>query len=589
MDTQRFAFPAAAGPSEDACSTIVVGRKASSTGRILIGHSEDNGGLIFNPQHYVPPARHREGEKIRYEPGTAEIPLPRETLGFYWSQTLSPAGESFGDCFVNDAGVVIVSNACVGIYDAGQSVTEGGIGYGLRRSMAERAHSAREAVNIAAELLSRYGYISEGRTYTVADPEEAWQIAVLQGRGWAARRVGEREVIYLPNCFMMQRLKPDGETTLVSPGLYERLRKAGHFLASDDGSFDFRTAVQSSARRTDARNSIRNCLAWKRLAGIRVEDPDEAPYCAVPERTVSPEDVRDALRLHEGDFGQAEAGWLHYSGYGVCRPTTHESMVLELRRPAFLISGARTYSRPCETPYVPFFPLAGPAAALEEKSGSAALAAQFAGNPEDFDWREARGSAPFVKAANAADFLRGESYERLAAAVRSLEEGWKGEREALAEKFAASPKAEALPALHAFNEEKLAQAQAAVGRLFPELMPCRFEILAERIDPESDEPFEAALYEAPGVNLEALRLAHTRIGAGREAVGNLETLEGHSAPALRMEIRTIGGRRAAVFAFSQKAAAAGLLKGSCRDLWLYTDENGRRITACAAVLVGRKA
>lgn len=588
MGTQHPAYPAGSR-SEEACSTIVVGREASATGRILIGHSEDNGGLIFNPQHYVPPARHREGERIRYEPGTAEIPLPRETLGFYWSQTLSPAGESFADCFVNDAGVAIVSNACTGIYDAGQSVTEGGIGYGLRRSMAERAHSAREAVNIAAELLGRYGYISEGRTYTVADPEEAWQIAVLQGCGWAARRVGEREVIYIPNCFIMQRLKPDGVTTLVSPDLYERLRRAGHFLTAADGSFDFRSAVQSPARRADARNCIRSRLAWKRLAGIDVEDPEEAPCCAEPAHPLTPEDVRDALRLHEDDFGKSEAGWLHYSGYGVCRPTTHESMVLELRRPAFLISGARTYSRPCETPFVPFFPLAGPAASLEDKQGSAALAAQFAGNPEDFDWREARGSAPFVKAANAADFLRGESYQRLSAAVRSLEEGWKGEREALAEKFSAAARAEALPALHAFNEEKLAQAQAALGRLLPELMPCRFEILAERIDPESDEPFEAALYEAPGVSLEALRLPHARIGAGREAVGNLETLEGHSAPALSMEIRTIGGRRAAVFAFSQKAAAAGLPRGSCRDLWLTAEAGEKRITAYAAVLIGGKA
>lgn len=35
--------------------------------------------------------------------------------------------------------------------------------------MAERAHTAKEAIDIAIKLLGEYGYFSEGRTYTVAD------------------------------------------------------------------------------------------------------------------------------------------------------------------------------------------------------------------------------------------------------------------------------------------------------------------------------------------------------------------------------------------------------------------------------------
>ena len=41
---------------------------------------------------------------------------------------------------------------------------DGGIGYGIRRLMAERATSARHAIEIATELLGKYGYNSEGRT-----------------------------------------------------------------------------------------------------------------------------------------------------------------------------------------------------------------------------------------------------------------------------------------------------------------------------------------------------------------------------------------------------------------------------------------
>lgn len=48
---------AAVSMSAMACSTVIVGKDASATGDILIGHNEDNGGRIFNPQYYVPPTR----------------------------------------------------------------------------------------------------------------------------------------------------------------------------------------------------------------------------------------------------------------------------------------------------------------------------------------------------------------------------------------------------------------------------------------------------------------------------------------------------------------------------------------------------
>ena len=160
------------------CSTLVVGKNVSETGKILVGHNEDNGGRIFNPQYWVPHAKHKAGEMIVYEPTAAKIPQVRETLGFYWSQTLSPRGSSYSDGFVNEAGVVIVSNNCSMIFEKDQKLTNGGIGYGIRRLLAERAHSAREAIDIAADLLAKYGYRAEGRTYTIADAKEAWQIAI---------------------------------------------------------------------------------------------------------------------------------------------------------------------------------------------------------------------------------------------------------------------------------------------------------------------------------------------------------------------------------------------------------------------------
>ena len=185
--------------SSQACFTIIVGKDASSTGEILVGHNEDNDRRIITSQYWVPAAKHKKGETLYYEPGTAKIPQVAQTLGYWWSQTLAPDGYSFSDGFINEKGVLVVSNNCGDTYEKDEKVKNGGVGYGIRRIVAERAHTAREAVQIAIDLVTRYGYTHQGRTYTFADRNEAWQVALLRGHRYLARRVGDNEMTFLAN------------------------------------------------------------------------------------------------------------------------------------------------------------------------------------------------------------------------------------------------------------------------------------------------------------------------------------------------------------------------------------------------------
>lgn len=50
---------AAVGTAQ-ACSTLVIGKAVSETGNIIVAHNEDNGGRLFNLQHYVSPATHKK-------------------------------------------------------------------------------------------------------------------------------------------------------------------------------------------------------------------------------------------------------------------------------------------------------------------------------------------------------------------------------------------------------------------------------------------------------------------------------------------------------------------------------------------------
>ena len=126
-----------------ACFTVLVGKDASETGRVMVTHNEDDGGRAMVDHGYVPPKDWPAGSVLPAEEGRAAIPQVSHTLGYYWSQ-LKPAsgGYSNADAFYNDAGVLIVSNsnASSKVDTSDESrVTDGGIEYNLRRVLAERA------------------------------------------------------------------------------------------------------------------------------------------------------------------------------------------------------------------------------------------------------------------------------------------------------------------------------------------------------------------------------------------------------------------------------------------------------------------
>lgn len=59
----------------------------------------------------------------------------------------------------------------------------------------QRAKTAREAIVTMGDLVAKYGYASEGESFSIADPQEVW-IMELIGKGpnevgavWVARRV----------------------------------------------------------------------------------------------------------------------------------------------------------------------------------------------------------------------------------------------------------------------------------------------------------------------------------------------------------------------------------------------------------------
>ena len=189
---------------DSGCSTVIVGKKVSATGHVLVAHNEDDPNCYIQC-HLVPRMKHSPEETITFPDGTAVIPQVEETWALYWTEYRALNGMPFADGFFNEWGVSVVSNGCNGSRSPIPGPQAGGIGYGLRRLIAERATSARHGVEVACALLDQFGYRS-ARSYTISDKDEAWVFQVIVGHNFAARRVGDDEVFYIPNWLTIRNI-----------------------------------------------------------------------------------------------------------------------------------------------------------------------------------------------------------------------------------------------------------------------------------------------------------------------------------------------------------------------------------------------
>ena len=577
-----------------ACTTIIVGKDVSKTGNIIVGHNEDNGGRILTAQYWVPAATHKKGEMIKFEEAAAEIPQVEKTFGFYWSQTYNPKGASFSDGFVNENGVVIVSNNCSGIYDDDRMpLKDGGIGYGIRRLMAERATSARHAVDIAIDLLGEYGYFADGRTYTIADAKEAWQIAIHQGNTWVARRVKDNEVVFIPNNFMMDKVDAtDKENVLVAPGMIERAIKNGRYKPAKEGvynDFNYRVAVAPAARRAADFNYMRNHIGWKYIADLDITDPEKFPYSVTPNKKFGVEEVKEVLRLHEEGMNEQDPNWSHSTSLGICRATTHESAVYELNDNPLLIAGYRALSRPCETPFIPFFPLAQPDTNLGLMTPDQATAEHFKGTIKYFNYKADWPVWTFINNANVHDFQRDDVKANFKF-VKALEDQLGATLPDAAKEAARLLKFsedKAVAYLHEYNVRMARDGEVAMAKRLAEAAPYKITILADQIDPQSSETVDVVLFGDKTLDVSKVDPKKVWLGASRANVRNRILMADALGQATKVTFKDMNedGQKDAVLTFTQKDVSKHLLAGAFHDVWLYGYVGDKRVAAMDTVKV----
>ena len=284
----------------DACTNFIVTRGASTDGSNMVTYAADSHQLYGSLYSYVPGKYTEWMDVTEWDTGRA-IGKIRQAQTTY--RTL---GNS------NEHSLFITETTFGGRPELEEP--NGGIDYGsLIYITLQRAKTAREAIDIIAELANTYGYCSSGESFSLIDTEEAW-IMELIGKGpedkgivWVARRIPDGYVSAHANQARITTFPwDDPENCLYAKDVADVARKFGWFEGKNE-DFSFAEAYAPADF-----SALRGCEArvWSFFRTVaegmdKYEDyamghnpENRMPLWVKPTEKVSPKLLMDCMRDH---------------------------------------------------------------------------------------------------------------------------------------------------------------------------------------------------------------------------------------------------------------------------------------------------
>ena len=171
--------------------------------------------------------------------------------------------------------------------------------------------SAREGVARLGQLLETYGtYENNGIAFQDAD--EIWWLETIGGHHWMARRVPDDVYVVMPNqlgidTFDLEDALGEQKEYMCSPDLKEFIEKYHLDLSMDSvlnprdafGSHDDSDHVYNTPRAWYMERYLNpNSVNWDGPDADYTPLSDDIPWCMVPEKKITPEDVKYVLSAH---------------------------------------------------------------------------------------------------------------------------------------------------------------------------------------------------------------------------------------------------------------------------------------------------
>ncbi|OFS08588.1 C69 family dipeptidase [Hafnia sp. HMSC23F03] len=359
-------LPALIIPSAMACTTILVGDKASTDGSFLVARNEDYS--ANNPKHFLvhPRVEHQKGE-FKSHANDFTYPLPETSLRYSAISDFDTHDLSMSEVGFNEAGVGMTATET--IYNGQQvlkfdpyvektGITEDAI----ENVILPRIHSAREGVELLGKIIEEKG-AGEGFGVAFVDQHEIWYLETGSGHQWMATKVPSDKYFVSANQGRLRTYVPDDTANyLGSKTLISFAEKHGLYNPKD-GAFDFHKAYSQDVENDVTYNYPRVWTVqhlFNPSLKTDIKDGTAFPVFLQPEHKISVADVQAALRNHYQ--GTSHDPYANANPKEPYRPIsvfrTQESHVLQVRPDLPKAIGEVEYvaiGMPSLSVYIPYY------------------------------------------------------------------------------------------------------------------------------------------------------------------------------------------------------------------------------------------
>ncbi|WP_367341743.1 C69 family dipeptidase [Limosilactobacillus sp.] len=345
------------------CTSILVGKNASTDHSILIGRNED--AKAAWPKRMVVHAHGSLSREFVSKDTGLKLELPANSARY----TATPEWTDKEGLFEEDG---------INEYDVAMSATESAYSNDLvlgfdplvKSGLNEEAmitvvlpfiKTAREGVKRLGQLIEQYG-TGETNGVLFADNNEAWYFESGGGHYWVAQRIPDDSYAVVANQLAIQEIDfDDPDNFMFQPNIRDFV--AAHNLNPDPDGFNFRH-IFGTANRSDAIYSTPRVWYGHQMfnphqCADEMPESQDLPFIVKPEHQLSLLDVQSYLGSHfQGTpFDPLAVG--KDPRKGKYRPVslakTQESHILQMNRPSGINIHWLAMGVTAESTYVPFF------------------------------------------------------------------------------------------------------------------------------------------------------------------------------------------------------------------------------------------
>lgn len=353
---------------DDACTSILVGKKVAMDGNNLIARNDDTFSPLNQQKFVVNPAVHGEkGRKIKSWLNKFEMDLPEDA--YRYPAVPNVDYKKYG--YYEESGINEKNVA--------MSATEST--YGNERTLAfdplvvdgldedcmvnvvlPYIDSARGGVKRLGALIAKYGSAA-GNSVLFSDKDEIWYMEIVTGHHWVAQRIPDDAYAIAANRVSIQEVDFTSDDFMWSAGIQDFVAK--NKLNPDLEGWNFRHIFGTFTEQDRHYNTSRVWYGQKILNPSSDQDPEDPdlPFIRRAEKKISKEDIEYILGSHyqatvydpfavKGSDEERH----RYRPIGLNR--TQNAHILEVRNDqAAGVAGIMwlCIGGPTFTPFVPFF------------------------------------------------------------------------------------------------------------------------------------------------------------------------------------------------------------------------------------------